>query len=87
MTLKFELKVICIAETWCSDNSMNHNLFKLLHYKSIHQVKRIGKRGGIAVFLQESLTFNIRHYPSVNNANIEAMCGEIINKKPKKHFY
>ena len=29
MALKFEFKVICIRETWCSDNSMNHNLFKL----------------------------------------------------------
>ena len=37
MTLKFEFKVICITEAWCSDNSMNHNLFKLPQYKSIHQ--------------------------------------------------
>ena len=35
MTLKFEFKVTCI--TWCSDNSMNHNLFELTHYKSIHK--------------------------------------------------
>ena len=71
MTLKFELKVICITETWCSDNSMSHNLFKLPQYKSIHQVRRTGKGGGIAVFLHESLTFNVRHDLSVNNADIE----------------
>ena len=81
MTLKFEFKVICITETWCSDNSMNHNLFKLPQYKSIHQVRRTGKGGGIAVFLHESLTFNVRHDLSVNNADIEALCVEIINKK------
>ena len=34
MTLKFEFKVICITETWCSDNSMNHNLLELPQYKS-----------------------------------------------------
>ena len=79
MMLKFEFKVICITETWCSDNAMNHNLFELPQYKSIHQVRRTGKGGGIAVFLHESLTFNIRHDVSVNNADIEALCGKIIN--------
>ena len=83
MTLKFEFKVICITETWCSDNSMNYNRFKLPQHKSIHQVRRTGKGGGIAVFLHESLTFNVRHDLSVNNANIEALCVEIINKKSK----
>ena len=83
MTLKFEFKVICITETWCSDNSMNHNLFELPQYKSIHQVRRAGKVGGIAVFLHESLTFNIRHDLSISNANIDAPCVEIINKKSK----
>ena len=83
MTLKFEFKVICITETWCSDNSMNHNLFELPQYKSIYQVGRAGKGGDIAVFLHESLTFNMRYGLSVNNADIEALCIEIINKKSK----
>ena len=75
MRFKFELKLICITETWCSDNSTNHS------FKSIHHVRRTGKGGSIAVFLHESLTFNIRHDLSVNNADIEALCVEIINKK------
>ena len=83
MTLKFEFKVICITETWCSHNSMNHNPFKLPQYKNIHQVRRTGKGGGIAVFLHESSTFNVRHDLSVNNADTEALCIEIINKKSK----
>ena len=58
MTLKFKFKVICIIETWCCDNSMSHNLFKLPQYKSIHQVRKTIKGGGIVVFLLESLTFN-----------------------------
>ena len=87
MTLKSELKVICIRETWCSDNSKNHNLFKLQQYKSIQQVRRTDKGGGIAVFLHESLTSNIRHDLSVNNANIEALRVEIINKKSKNILF
>ena len=51
MTLKFEFKVICITETWCSDNSMNHNLFELPQYESIHRVRRTCEGSGIAVFL------------------------------------
>ena len=74
---------MCITETWCSDNSLNHNLFELPQYKSIYQVRRAGKDGGITVFLHESLTFNIRHDLSVNNADIEALCVEIANKKSK----
>ena len=51
MTLKFKFKLIGITETWCSDNSMNHNLFELPQYESIHRVRRTCKGGGIAVFL------------------------------------
>ena len=64
---------------------MNHNLFKLLQYKTIHQVRKIDKGGGIAIFLHESLTFNIRHDLSVNN-DIEALFVEIMNKKSRKIF-
>ena len=63
---------------------MNHNLFEFSQYKSIHQVRRAGKGGGIAVFLHESLRFNIRHGLSVNNVDIEALCIQIINKSQKK---
>ena len=57
MTLKREFKVIYITETWCSDNSMNHNLFKLPQYKSIHQISRMVKVVDLTVFLHKSLTF------------------------------
>ena len=60
---------------------MNHNLFELPQHKSIYQVRRAGKGGGMAVFLHESLTFNIRHDLSVNKADIEALCEEMINRK------
>ena len=83
MTFKFEFKVICILETWCSANSMNHNLFKLPQCKSIYEVRKTGKGVGIAIFLHESLTFTIGHDFSVNNTDIEALCVEIINKKQK----
>ena len=57
---------------------------KLPQYKSIHQVRRAGKGGGgIAVCLHEALIFNIRHDLTADNANIEGLWVEIINKKSK----
>ena len=69
MTLKSEFQVIFIIETWCSDNLVNHDIFKLPQCKRNQQVRRTGKAGGTAVFLHESLSFNIRHDLSVNNAD------------------
>ena len=63
---------------------MNPNLFKLPLYKSVHQVRKTGKGGGIAKFLHKSLTFNIRNKLNVNNADIEALCIEIIDEKSRK---
>ena len=65
---------------------MNHNIFKPPQYKSIHQVRGTVKGGCIAVFLHESLTFNVRQDLSVNNTDIEALCVEIINKNSKNIF-
>ena len=87
LTLAIQLKTLFTnyaAQIWCSDNSMNYTFFELPQYKSIHQVRRTSKGGGIAVFPHESLTFNIRHDLSVNNIDIQALCVEIISKKQKK---
>ena len=65
---------------------MNHDIFEVPQYKNIHQVRRTGKGGSVVVFPQESLTFIIRHDLSVNNADIEALCVAIVNKKSKAIF-
>ena len=87
LTLTIQLKTLFTnyaAQIWCSDNSVNHIFFEFPQYKSIHQVRRTSKGGGIAVFPHESLTFNIRHDLSVNKTDIQALCVEIISKKQKK---
>ena len=81
MTLKFKFKVKCITETWCSDKSVNLYLFKLPQYKSVHQLRKTGKGGGVAVFLHESSTFNIRHDLSNNSGGTEALCVDIVSEK------
>ena len=74
--LKFELKVTCITETLCLDNSINQNLYKL----------KTAKGGGIAVFFHESLTSNIRNDLSIHSGDIETRFVRVINKMSKNIF-
>ena len=55
-------------------------IFQIIKHSSSWKT---GKGGGIAVFLHEFLTFNISNDLIVNNADIDALCVEIINKKSK----
>lgn len=52
---------------------MNRNIYKLPQNKSTHQVTKTGKVGVVALFLHESVKFNIRNNLSVNNADIAAV--------------
>ena len=49
----------------------------------MHQARKTVKVGGIAAFLHESLTFNIRNDSSVT----KALCVEVINRKSKPNDY
>ena len=82
--MSFNFKVICISETWCSSEHNNSDLYKVTNYNSIHQTKNSGKTGGgLAIFVHNSLTHNVRKDLSTNNEDIEALCIEIINTKSK----
>ena len=83
-TLSFNFKVICISETWCSSEHNNSDLYKVTNYNSIHQTRNSGKTGGgLAIFVHNSLTHNIRKDLSTNNEDIEALCIKIINTESK----
>ena len=43
--LDFEFKVICISETWCSENVSCNSLYKIPNYNSIHHIRGNGKAG------------------------------------------
>lgn len=49
------LHVICLQETWLNDNSEEF----LSNYKSIHQPKSISERGGLTMFIHNSINFKI----------------------------
>ena len=79
--------MICITESWCSDDPHTNNRYQLSNYVSIHQGRENGKTGSrITIFIHKELIYNIRHDISVNDEDTEALCLEIINQKPKNIF-
>ena len=82
-TIKFEFKVICLTETWCTDDPRNETLFNLENYTSIDQVRTHGRVGGICVFIHNSLTFKLRSDLGTNSNDIESLFIETINEKSK----
>ena len=80
-TIKFEFKVICFTETWCTDDPRNETLFNLENYTSINQVRKHGREGGICVFIHNSqFTFKLSSDLGTNSNDIESLVIEIINK-------
>ena len=80
----FKFGMICITETWCSNDSFQNNSnFNLTNYRAIH-LGRKEKRGGVYVnmfmnniCLKLEMTFR---YQTTKN---EHLCIEIINKQRK----
>ena len=85
--INFCLKVICITESWYSDDPHTKNSYQLTNYVVIHQGKKNGKTGGgTTIFIHMELIYNIRHDLSLNDEDSEALCLEIINQKSKNIF-
>ena len=85
--INFCFKVICITESWCSDDPHTNNRYQLPNYLSIHQGRKNDKTGGgITIFIHKQLLYNIRHDLSVNDDDTEALFLEIRNQKSKNIF-
>ena len=85
--INFCFKVICITESWCSDDPHTNNRYQLPNYLSIHQGRKNDKTGGgITIFIHKQLLYNIRHDLSVDDDDTEALFLEIRNQKSKNIF-
>ena len=82
-TIKFEFKVICLTETWCTEYPRNETLFNLENYTSLNQVRKHGREGDICVFIHNSLTFKLKSDLGTNSNDTELVIIEIINKNSK----
>ena len=54
--------IICLTETWNSDESfLNNSNFQLPNYNSIHFGRKNKRGGGICIFISDSLNFKRRN--------------------------
>ena len=49
--LNFYFKMICITESWCSDELYANNRYQLPNCITIHQIEKNGKTGGAITIL------------------------------------
>ena len=76
--------MICITETWCSNDSFQNNSnFNLTNYRAIHLGRKEKRGGGVCVFVHEQYMFKTRKDLSISNDENEHLCIEIINKQRK----
>ena len=82
--INFTFSIICLTETWCSDESFIKNSnFQLSGYNSLHLERKNKRGGGVCVFIREDLIFKKRKDFSVSEESNETLSIEIINKNTK----
>ena len=83
-TLKLNFSAVYLSETWCDslDSTKNSN-YRLHGYKPFHQTRDGCKRGGLCIFLSNTLSYKIRSDLSMNSDAIECLCLEILTKTSK----
>jgi hypothetical protein len=83
--------MICLTETWCSDENSNTNSnFLIPNYKLISFERKSSKRGGgIITYVRNDQKTKIRNDLSISDINSEVFTIEIINyviNKYNKHY-
>ena len=79
-TYSLNFSVICLTETWCTDDSFKNNSnFQLPNYKSVHQ-ERQNKRGCVCIFIHNTLIHKVIDNLSISNENNETLVVEIIHR-------
>ena len=84
-TCSHTFSIICLTETWSSNDSFKDNSnFQLPGYNSIHQERSNNKRGGgICVYIQHSLMYKVIDELSISDKDNESLVIEIINERSK----
>ena len=76
--------MICLSETWNSDESFsNDSTLHLPNYNPIHFGRKNKRGGGICVFVNERFIFKRRDDLSVSDDTNETLSIEVINKNNK----
>ena len=81
----FCFNVICLTETWSSDDDFNSNsIYILPHYKAIHCERKTNKKGGgVLIYIKNDLIYKSRNDLCKSDIDTESLTVEIINKVSK----
>ena len=84
----FSFDILCLTETWCSDQSFGANSnFQLPNYDALHYERKTNKKGGgIVIYVKTNLIYKIRNELSISNSDSEVLTIEIINDKSKNYI-
>ncbi len=79
----FEFSVICIQETWLSEND-DTSCFKIEGYNLIPQVKSCSQKGGLLIYLQDRFEYDYKYklntYSAWEGQIIQGKMGDSLNK-------
>ncbi len=79
----FEFSVICIQETWLSENA-DTSCFKLKGYNLIPQGKSCNQKGGLLINLQDRFEYDYKYklntYSTWEGQIIQVKKGDCLNK-------
>ena len=64
-------------------HSTSRSLYELPNYKSIHQVRNYSKGGGVSIYINKSLHFNLRPDLSINRQDVESLSIESLFYKER----
>ena len=79
-----KILVICIPETWCTDNVENTVIYTLPNYSSIRQTRSSGKTGcSLAIYIHDTLKYTIRRDLSISNTILKHFTLEVLTGKVK----
>ena len=84
-TCGYEFGIICLTETWCTNESFLANSnFQLPNYNAVHFGRENKKGGGVCIYVHEKYHYKVRNDLSeLGKTTTETVSIEILNKKSK----
>ncbi|XP_065677479.1 uncharacterized protein MAL8P1.12-like [Hydra vulgaris] len=81
---KNRFNIVCLTETWISNNMDNTSNFYIPHFKLISFKRQVNKRGGgVLIYVNENIVYYVRNDLSASDSDKEILTIEIMNNQSK----
>ena len=71
------------GESWCDRTANKNSRIEVPNYSPLYKTIKSRKEGGICVYINKSLKFNVRDDKDIFNESVETLSTEIQNKKSR----